>query len=131
MKHLIPLAFAGALTAMPLAAQTKNEEGKDMMDRGMELLFEGLREEMSPALRQMRQLADAYGPALFSFLEEMGPAFGELLDDVKDWTAYHPPEILPTGDIIIRKKVRPDPKPEARPVPVPETGPPPQGQTDL
>lgn len=131
MKHIISLAFVGALTAMPLAAQTEEGEGKDLMERGMELLFEGLREEMSPALQQMRKLADDYGPALFSFLDEMGPAFGKMLEDVKDWTAYHPPEILPNGDIIIRKRIRPEPEPEAKPVPVPETKLPPQGQTDL
>ena len=131
MKHFISLTFAAAVLALPLSAQTEEEEGKDMMERGMELLFEGLREEMSPALKQMREMADDYGPALFSFVEEMGPAFGKMLDDVKDWAAYHPPEILPNGDIIIRKKVRPEPKPEAKPVPVPETKIPPQGQTDL
>lgn len=131
MKHIISLAFAGTLIATPLAAQTEEGEGKDLMERGMELLFEGLREEMSPALKQMREMAEEYGPALFSFLDEMGPAFGEMLDDVKDWAAYHPPEILPNGDIIIRKKIRPEPKPEATPVPVPETMLPPEGQTDL
>ncbi|MEO9782606.1 MAG: hypothetical protein ABJH07_17535 [Sedimentitalea sp.] len=129
MKHIVPLALVGILSATPITAQSEEEEGKDLMERGMELLFEGLREEMSPALKQMRELADDYGPALFSFLEEMGPAFGEMLDDVKDWASYHPPEILPNGDIIIRKKIRPEPKPEAEPVPVPEL--PPQGQTDL
>lgn len=130
MKHIVPLALIGILSATPITAQSEEEEeGKDLMERGMELLFEGLREEMSPALKQMRELADDYGPALFSFLEEMGPAFGEMLDDVKDWASYHPPEILPNGDIIIRKKIRPEPKPEAEPVPVPEL--PPQGQTDL
>ncbi|MDU9006298.1 hypothetical protein [Sedimentitalea todarodis] len=131
MKHLISLAFAGALSATSLAAQTEEEEGKDLMERGMELLFEGLREEMSPALKQMREMAEEYGPALFSFVDEMGPAFGEMLNDVKDWAAYHPPEVLPNGDIIIRKKIRPEPEPEATPVPVPEIRMPPQGQTDL
>lgn len=129
MKHIVSLVLAGCLSATPIAAQNEEEEGKDLMERGMELLFEGLREEMSPALKQMRELADDYGPALFSFLEEMGPAFGEMLDDVKDWASYHPPEVLPNGDIIIRKKIRPELKPEAKPVPVPEL--PPQGQTDL
>ncbi|MEP3330552.1 hypothetical protein [Sedimentitalea sp.] len=129
MKHIVPLALVGILSATPITAQSEEEEGKDLMERGMELLFEGLREEMSPALKQMRELADDYGPALFSFLEEMGPAFGEMLDDVKDWASYHPPEVLPNGDIIIRKKIRPEPKPEADPAPVPEL--PPQGQTDL
>lgn len=130
MKHIVPIALIAALSATPLTAQSE-DEGKDLMERGMELLFEGLREEMSPALQQMQKMAEEYGPALFSFLDEMGPAFGKMLEDVKDWTAYHPPEILPNGDIIIRKKIRPLPKPEADPTPVPETTPAPLGQTDI
>lgn len=130
MKQFTPLVLVAALMATPLAAQDEGE-GKDLMQRGMELLFEGLREEMSPALQRMRELADEYGPALGSFLEEMGPAFGRMLEEVKDWAAYHPPEILPNGDIIIRKKIEPLDPPEAQPEAVPQTDPPPQGQTDL
>ncbi|SFT47941.1 hypothetical protein SAMN05216236_102137 [Sedimentitalea nanhaiensis] len=98
----------------------------------MEMFLEGLRDEMSPALENMRKLSDEYGPAMFSFLEEMGPAFGEMLDQVKDWTAYRPPEILPNGDIILRKKVPsdtvPDPDPEVAPQVKTD---PPTGQIDL
>ena len=55
---------------------------------------------------------------MMGFLSQMGPAFSKLLDDVEDWTAYHPPEILPNGDIIIRKKT-----PEERGTPqAPEQG---------
>ena len=28
----------------------------------------------------------------------------EIARDIQDWAAYHPPEMLPNGDIIIRKK---------------------------
>lgn len=92
------------------------------MERGMELFLEGLRDEMSPAMEDLRKLTEDYGPALFGFLEEMGPAFGRLLDRVDDWAAYETPEILPNGDIIIRKK--PAPKAE-----LPD--PPPAGQIDI
>lgn len=132
MKHLLWPVLAASLCANPAASQDTSE-GSDLMERGMGLLFQGLREEMSPALENMRKLADDYGPAFFNFLEEMGPAFGKILDDVKDWAAYHPPEILPNGDIIIRKKVTPPSKPETEPDATPEEGaePSPQGQTDI
>jgi hypothetical protein len=131
MKQISALAFAALLCATPVAAQEQQEDGADLMERGMELLLDGLREEMSPALNQMRQLAEEYGPALFSFLDEMGPAFAEMLEEVRDWTAYHPPEMLPNGDILIRKKIRPRPEPEAEPEDAPELDPPTQGQTDI
>lgn len=132
MKQHAALAFATILTVSPVSAQSPND-GPDLMERGMELFFEGLREEMSPALQNMRRLVDDYGPALFSFLEEMGPAFGDMLDQVKDWSAYHPPEILPNGDIILRKKQLQQPTPDAPSTPgqKPPTEPAPPGQIDL
>ena len=35
----------------------------------------------------------------------MGPAMVELLGKIDDLSAYHPPEMLPNGDIIIRRKM--------------------------
>ena len=34
----------------------------------------------------------------------MGPALIELMAKIDDITAYYPPEILPNGDIIMRRK---------------------------
>ncbi len=123
MKQIAAILVATVVFVSPIAAQ-QSDEDTSLMERGMELFFEGLREEMSPALESMRQMTEEYGPAFFSFLEEMGPAFGEMLDQVKDWAAYHPPEILPNGDIIMRKKQMPDPETEKEDVP-------PIGQTDI
>ncbi|GGH30573.1 hypothetical protein SAMN05444007_105154 [Cribrihabitans marinus] len=120
MKRLAALAFA-ALIAAP--AQAEEPEGKSLMEQGAELFLEGLRQEMSPALEDLQDLAREFGPAMAGFLQEMGPALAELADEVKDWSVYHPPEILPNGDIIIRRKVpedRPDPVPEES---LPEPGP--------
>jgi hypothetical protein len=41
----------------------------------------------------------------------MGPALTTLLAEVEDWADYAPPETLPNGDIIIRRKPEPDPDP--------------------
>jgi hypothetical protein len=38
------------------------------------------------------------------FLNEMGPALTELQDTISDWSNYAAPEVLPNGDIIIRRK---------------------------
>lgn len=92
------------------------ESGRSLMERGAELFFDGLRDEMAPAIEELRGLADEYGPAMRSFMAEMGPALAEMFDQVKDWTAYHPPEMMPNGDIILRKR-QPDaetPPPAAR-----------------
>jgi len=35
---------------------------------------------------------------------EMGPALADILGQIEDISNYHPPEMLPNGDIIIRKK---------------------------
>ncbi|GAB4541985.1 MAG: hypothetical protein Tsb0024_12790 [Ruegeria sp.] len=114
MKHLV-LTVSLALAALPAAAQ--EPQGKSLMEQGAELFFEGLRQELEPALEDLRDLADQFGPAMQSFLQEMGPALAELAAQVQDWSAYEAPEMLPNGDIIIRKKPQPpvpdSPAPEA------------------
>ena len=49
-------------------------------------------------------MIDEMEPALKEFVERMGPALETLLEAVEDFSAYHPPEVLPNGDIILRKK---------------------------
>ena len=125
MLHRIALAAAVTVSlALPVAAQ--EDEGPSLMERGAQLFFEGLTQEMAPALDDLRGLAEEFGPAMQGFFEEMGPAFVEIMDEVKDWSMYHPPEILPNGDIIMRRKV--DPEDE---VPKEEGDLPPSGPTDI
>jgi len=97
------------------------------MRQGLQLFLEGLQDELSPALREFSDLAEQAGPAMRDFLQEMGPAFAEMLNEIQDWSAYHPPEILPNGDIILRRKV-PDDPPETEPD---VAEPAPEGQIDL
>lgn len=123
------LTFALALVALPVHAGD-DSNGTGLMERGVELFLEGLRDEMSPALENLRDLAEEFGPSFHSFLTEMGPAFTDMLDEVKDWTRYHPPEMLPNGDIILRKKTDPDPIPDPIPGPDPDALPP-MGPTDI
>jgi hypothetical protein len=107
-------AGVAALLALPLAAEDAptDEEGPTLMERGAELFFEGLRREMEPTLDEAARLFAEIGPSMRSFLTEMGPALADIANQVEDWSVYEMPEILPNGDIIIRRKA---PQPETSP----------------
>lgn len=101
MLFALPLVLI-TLSAPAFAQEAEEEEGLSLMERGAQMLMEGMLRELEPALEGL----DNLGPSLRAFAEEMGPALAELLDEVKDWSAYEPPEILDNGDIIIRRKPR-------------------------
>ena len=74
------LVLAAALAANPVTAEESDvQEGMDLLSEGTRLLLRGLMAEMEPALR-------------------------DLQGALKDLNGYHPPEVLPNGDIIIRRK---------------------------
>lgn len=108
MKTLAALCLSASLLAMPVTAQDAGEEapedGGGLMKRGAQMFFEGLMGELDPALRELEDLAGEMQPALRSFGEEMGPALQDLMGKVKDWSVYHPPEMLENGDIILRRR---------------------------
>ena len=64
--------------ATPALAQDE-EQGVDLMSEALKLFMRGLMQEIEPAMEGMEGL-------------------------LQDLSAYHPPEILPNGDIIIRRK---------------------------
>lgn len=92
--RLTAALLALLLTAAPAAAQNSDvEEGTGLMQEGAKLLLRGLMGEMAPAIGQMERLV-------------------ELMGDIDE---YHLPEMLPNGDIILRRKVPlvpGDPRPE-------------------
>lgn len=67
------------------------------LSNNAQTLLEGWVEDLGPKLEEL-------GPALEGFAEKMG-----------DMSAYHPPEVLENGDIIIRRKTPVEPDPEAQP----------------
>ncbi|WP_170573191.1 hypothetical protein [Ruegeria atlantica] len=119
MKHLFPICALSILVALPVHAE--EDTGKSLMEQGAELFFEGLRQEMEPALEDLQGLVSQFGPAMQSFFEEMGPALAEMAGEIEDWSAYEVPEMLPNGDIIIRKKP-PQDQPETPEQPEDEDG---------
>ena len=108
MKQFMISAVALTLTLSPAHAQTAQpgevEEGFDLMEEGAKLLFRGLLNEMDPAIEELKGLADEIGPQMQLFAEEMGPAFAELMAQVDDLRNYEAPELMPNGDIIIRRR---------------------------
>lgn len=112
----------------PSVASAQDDRGLSLMERGAELFFRGLKDEMEPALEGLLDLAEELHPAMRSFAREMGPAFAEILKEIKDFSRYHPPEILPNGDILIRR--RQDKTPDVTP-PTPPSADAPGKQIDL
>ncbi|CUH81096.1 hypothetical protein TRM7557_03237 [Tritonibacter multivorans] len=105
-RRALCLSAACLALATPVQAQDTPpaEEGPSLMQRGLELFFEGIEEELSPGLQQLQEMAETFGPALQEFLLQMGPALADIASEVQDWSRYELPEILPNGDIIIRRK---------------------------
>ncbi|WP_170478760.1 hypothetical protein [Ruegeria arenilitoris] len=106
MTRILLICVASVTAALPAKAQENN--GKSLMERGAEMFLEGLRQEMEPSFDELLGFADQFGPAMQTFIQEMGPALAELAAQVQDWGLYETPEMLPNGDIIIRKKPQPE-----------------------
>ncbi len=118
MKRISAFALVVCLAAAPVPAQEAEKappdgdmtEGLSLLERGARLFMKGLADEMEPAMRKLA--------------ENVEPAMKELLRLVDDFNAYEMPEMLPNGDIIIRRK--PD-----HPLPAPEDGQAPGGAVEL
>ncbi|WP_422052634.1 hypothetical protein [Shimia sp.] len=87
-----------------LATAEETDNGRSLIEQGMELFLKGLQDEIAPTLDGFSALVEEIGPGLQGFLEEMGPKLGAVFSKVEDWSSYHAPEMLPNGDIIMRKK---------------------------
>lgn len=104
MKQIMLSMALSAALATPAAAQQTGDCGFSLMEEGAKLLFRGLMQEMEPALKELEGLSGEMELALRGFAENMGPGLKDLLDQVEDFSNYHPPEVLANGDIIIRRK---------------------------
>lgn len=106
MKQICAIALFATIPFATLA-QEPAPEPPGLMERGARMFMEGLMQEMEPALEDLQGLAQDFGPVMQHLSGEMRGAVVELLQKVEDWSAYHPPQILPNGDIIMRRKQPP------------------------
>ncbi|WP_319826254.1 hypothetical protein [Thalassovita sp.] len=105
MKQLLtPIAVLCLCAAPALAEEPSEDQGLSLMEEGAKLFFRGIMQEMEPAMEDLKALADTMEPAVRQFIREMGPALAEVLGKIDDLSMYHPPEMLPNGDIIMRRK---------------------------
>ncbi len=84
MKQFTALMTAALLTASPLAA----DDSKSPLPTEDEL-------------EQLGELAESW---MKRFADQMSPMVEQLKSMVDDMNAYQAPEMLPNGDIIIRRK---------------------------
>jgi hypothetical protein len=116
MRRLALITAAALCLTAPALAQDAEaepdapENERSLMEEGARMFLEGILREMEPALRDLEGMAGEIEPALRDFAQEMGPAFAELLGKVDDLSNYEMPEMLPNGDIIIRRKEPLDPE---------------------
>lgn len=116
MSHLARFPLAALFLLLPMATTAQEapetpapdavEDGFNLIDEGAKLLLRGLQEEMKP---MMEDLAIEMEPRLREFAGQLMPLLEGFSDLVGDLDAYHPPERLPNGDIILRRKVPLDP----------------------
>ncbi len=106
MKHTIlsvALAFAlgtGAVRAESDNGRMINDDmvaGSSLLEQGAKIFLRGLMAEVEPALDDMAQA-----------LQDAEPMLRELLALVDNIDDYNAPEVLPNGDILIRKKTPQD-----------------------
>lgn len=97
-----------ALAAGPAAAdEGAADRGAGLIEEGARLMIGALLDQAAPKLKELHG-------AMTDAMAEFGPALAALLAQVDDLRAYAPPEMLPNGDIILRRRA---PLPPAGPLP--------------
>jgi len=108
MKQFIAITALIITTGLPLAAQevenSETEDGLSLMEQGAKLLLRGLLEEMEPAIEDLKGMGEEMSDKMAEWGAQMGPALADLMTRIDDMRNYDAPEILPNGDIIIRRK---------------------------
>ena len=100
MRNVTPFLVAACLAVTPVAAQEtppSTDEGMSLIERGARMLMEQFLGEVEPHMKDLKEGMD-------QAMTEMGPALRDLMAKIDDIRNYHPPEVLPNGDIIIRRK---------------------------
>lgn len=93
MRHVL-IALAICALAAPAPSDALAQEGDITPDAP---LFEGL-DELAEGMRRL----------LDGIQDDVAPLMEGLSEQLRGLNAYHPPEVLPNGDIIIRRKTPED-----------------------
>lgn len=105
MTRLLPAILALALSVAPAAAQTAEDKAEPGdMDRGFSLLEEGTKLVLRGLMDRMEPALDDLSGELGTALRELEPALRRLAELIDDIRLYEMPEILPNGDILIRRR---------------------------
>jgi hypothetical protein len=94
MKRFLYITLIPALIASPAQSDPKDWEE---LRKGLEELSEDTQEFFE------------------SWVDELGPLLNSLRDKIDDLSEYEPPEVLPNGDIIIRRKPKLEPPAAQKP----------------
>lgn len=100
MKRIVSALAVLAFAAVPAFGQEEEataEEGFSLLEEGAKIILRSMIDEVEPTLKDLHK---DFGEAM----DEMGPALGQLVEMIGDIRNYHAPEMLPNGDIIIRRK---------------------------
>lgn len=102
LAAVLALALALPAAAQDTGARGDVGQGFDLLGEGARLILRGLAQEMEPALRGLGEDLAALRPVL----EDLA----RMIGDVRN---YHAPEMLPNGDIIIRRRAPVPVEPES------------------
>lgn len=78
---------------IPAVPSDNLDQGLSLMEQGAQMLLEHMIGKVEPSLQDMT-----------AALKEVQPKIMELMAMVDDLKNFHGPELLPNGDIIIRRK---------------------------
>ena len=94
---ILCLAALPAGAESPAAPDGSAEDGFNLIEEGARIILRSLLDDVEPKVDDLQK-------GLGEALEAMKPALRDLLARIDDFRNYHPPEIMPNGDIIIRRK---------------------------
>ncbi|MDD7970522.1 hypothetical protein [Roseinatronobacter alkalisoli] len=107
--------------ALPVYGEGRDSAPESMQGEGIFGLIERL-------LRDFVDHADPHMREMERSLEAAEPELRRLLGQLRDMVDYHPPEVLPNGDILIRRRhpapdiADPDAEEPDQPAPAPSEG---------
>lgn len=94
--------------ALPVQAQDDPPPADDGLFALLEQMLRSFITEVEP---QLRDLQDG--------LTDLEPEMQRFMDRMRDMTQFHAPEVLPNGDILIRRRQPEETAPEPAPAPDP------------